>query len=226
MLYFWWCWKKRQRCSRKYFILEIISLFIVYVYGSRVLTHWDVGSLCVCACVCACGWGRGCNISILGCMWYIYIYVCVTLYYLEDSCYWSSDVIYPFKMHVVNLFVALYYLGGKCYWVTDVFHRFMTVWAEKRRIITFCHIRDMPILPLSMMTSSNGNIFRVTSLLCGESLATGEFPSQRPLTRGFDVFFDLRLKKRLSKQSRRQSFETPLGSLWYHCNVVWYFSWI
>ena len=32
-----------------------------------------------------------------------------------------------------------------------------------------------------MMTSSNGNIFRVTGLLCGE--VTGEFPAQRPVTR-------------------------------------------
>ena len=38
------------------------------------------------------------------------------------------------------------------------------------------------------MTSSNGNIFRVTGPLCGE------FPAQRPVTRSFDVFFDLRLK--------------------------------
>ena len=30
---------------------------------------------------------------------------------------------------------------------------------------------------------------------------TGEFPSQKPVTRSFDVFFDLRLNKRLSKQS-------------------------
>ena len=28
-----------------------------------------------------------------------------------------------------------------------------------------------------------------------------EFPAQRPVTRSFDVFFDLRLNKRLSKQS-------------------------
>ena len=28
---------------------------------------------------------------------------------------------------------------------------------------------------------------------------TGEFPTQRPVTRSFDVFFDLRLNKRLSK---------------------------
>ena len=45
-----------------------------------------------------------------------------------------------------------------------------------------------------MMTSSNGNIFRVTGPLCG----TGEFPAQRPVTRSFDVYFDLRLNKRLS----------------------------
>ena len=31
----------------------------------------------------------------------------------------------------------------------------------------------------SMMTSSNGNIFRVTGHLCGNSPVTGEFPAQR-----------------------------------------------
>ena len=33
------------------------------------------------------------------------------------------------------------------------------------------------------------------------SPVTGEFPAQRPVTRSFGVFFDLRLNKRLSKQS-------------------------
>ena len=36
----------------------------------------------------------------------------------------------------------------------------------------------------------------------------GEFTAQRPVTRGFDVFFDLRLNKRLSKQSWGWWFET------------------
>ena len=44
-----------------------------------------------------------------------------------------------------------------------------------------------------MMTSSNGNIFRVTGPLCREFTGPGEFPAQRPVTRSFDVFFDLRL---------------------------------
>ena len=51
-----------------------------------------------------------------------------------------------------------------------------------------------------MMTSSNGNIFRVTGPLCGEFTGPGDFPAQRPVTRSFDVFFDLRLNKWLSKQ--------------------------
>ena len=69
-----------------------------------------------------------------------------------------------------------------------------------------------------MMTSSNGNIFRVTGPLCGEFTGPGEFPAQRPVTRSFDVFFHLRPNKLLSKQPRGWWFETPPWSLWRHCN--------
>ena len=57
------------------------------------------------------------------------------------------------------------------------------------------------------------------ALCAGNSLVTGEFPAQRPVTRSFDGFFDLRLNKRLSKQPWGWWFETPLWSLWRHCNV-------
>ena len=65
-----------------------------------------------------------------------------------------------------------------------------------------------------MTMSSNGNMFRATGPLC-----TGEFPAQRPVTRSFGVFFDLRLNLRLSKQSWGWLFETPSCSLWRHYNV-------
>ena len=52
-----------------------------------------------------------------------------------------------------------------------------------------------------MMTSSNGNISALLALCAGNSPVTGEFPAQRPVTRRFDVFFDLVLNRRLSKQS-------------------------
>ena len=71
-----------------------------------------------------------------------------------------------------------------------------------------------------MMTSSNGNIFRVTGPLCGEFTGPGEFPTQRPVTRSFDVFFDLRLNKRLSKQPWGWWCETQSWSLWRHCNGI------
>ena len=47
----------------------------------------------------------------------------------------------------------------------------------------------------------------------------GEFPAQRPVTRSFDVFFDLRLNKRLSKQSWGWRFETLSRPLWRYCNA-------
>ena len=81
---------------------------------------------------------------------------------------------------------------------------------------------------MNMMTSSNGTIFRVTGPLCGEFTGPGEFSTQRPLTRSFDDFFDLRLNKRLSKQPWGWWFATPSWSLWRQCNegnqspnVVW-----
>ena len=53
----------------------------------------------------------------------------------------------------------------------------------------------------------------------GNSPVTGEFSAQRPVTRSFDVFVDLRLNQQLNKQWRRLGFETPARSLWRHCNV-------
>ena len=42
--------------------------------------------------------------------------------------------------------------------------------------------------------------------------------AQRPVKRSFDVFFDLRLNKQLSKQWKRRYFEMPSPSLWRQCN--------
>ena len=66
-------------------------------------------------------------------------------------------------------------------------------------LISWDVLKFMKVI-LIMMTSSNGNILRVTGPLCGEFTGPGEFPAQRPVTRSFDVFFDLHLGKRLSKQ--------------------------
>ena len=89
-----------------------------------------------------------------------------------------------------------------------------------------------------MVTSSNGNIFCVIGTLWGESNGHGGFPSQRPVTRSFDVFFDLRLSKQ--RRRHRVHYEVtvmtfkvttipPMGqwkltpvmrTLWRHCNDI------
>ena len=67
-----------------------------------------------------------------------------------------------------------------------------------------------------MMTSSNGNISALLALCAGNSPVTGEFPSPRPVTGSFDIFFDLRLNKRLRKQSWGWWFETTSRLIWRH----------
>ena len=61
------------------------------------------------------------------------------------------------------------------------------------------------------------------ALCAGNSTVTGEFPTQRPVARSFDVFFDLCLSKRVSKQSLGWWSETPSCSLWRHCIANWHF---
>ena len=95
---------------------------------------------------------------------------------------------------------------------------------EQKEILTveshFCWNTRTAGSIMTMMTSSNGNIFRITGHLCGEF--TG------PCTKASDAelwcFFYLRLIKRLSKHSRGWWFETPSRSLWRHRNyiLVWW----
>ena len=58
------------------------------------------------------------------------------------------------------------------------------------------------------------------AICAGNSPVAGEFPAQRPVTRSFDVFFDLLFNKRLSKQSQGWWFETPSCPLWCHRNAM------
>ena len=74
-----------------------------------------------------------------------------------------------------------------------------------------CTIIYTPWWRHQMETSST-----LLAICAGNSSVTGEFPTQRPVTWGFDVSFDLRLNKRLSKQW----FEMPSHPLWHHCIVL------
>ena len=61
--------------------------------------------------------------------------------------------------------------------------------------------------------------FSALLVICaGNSPVPGEFPAPRPVTRSYDVFFDLRLDKRFNKQSWGWWFETPSRLLRRHRN--------
>ena len=76
------------------------------------------------------------------------------------------------------------------------------------------------ISPLTWWRHQMETFSALLALCAGTSPVTGEFPTQSPVTQGFDVFFDLRLNKRLSKQSWGWWFETPSRPLWRHCNEI------
>ena len=59
----------------------------------------------------------------------------------------------------------------------------------------------------------------ILAICAGNSSASGEFPAQRPVTRSFDVFFDLRMNERLSKHSWGWWLDTPSRPIWRQGNV-------
>ena len=66
--------------------------------------------------------------------------------------------------------------------------------------------------------------FSVLLAICaGNSPVTGEFPTQRPVMRSFDVFCDPCLNKWLSKQSRGWWYKMLSRPLWRHCNAKFNF---
>ena len=90
-------------------------------------------------------------------------------------------------------------------WYSDINHDYLSncgamhsVQLSVRSVITWW--RDPMATFYALLALCEGN--------------SGEFPSQRPVTRSFGVFFDLGLNKQLSKQSWGWWFETTSRSLW------------
>ena len=159
--------------------------------------------------------------------------ICVVLRVLINSIDRPRDI-YVY-LHNIGLLGAMALVTGKLYflvksplvWLVDFLLDVMVAWKQtwwRHQMETFSALlalcagnSPVPVnsphkgqWEANMMTSSNGNIFRVTGPLCGEFTGPGEFPTQRPVTQSFDVFFDLRLNKRLSKKPLGWWFETPM----------------
>ena len=106
-------------------------------------------------------------------------------------------------------------------WITNIvcrniFQIRFKYWSLSLNLVP--HVKDRDVT----WWSNQVETFSVLLVLCvGNSPVTGEFHAQRPVTRSFNVFFDLCLNKRLSKQSWGWWFETLSHPLWRHSNESW-----
>ena len=91
---------------------------------------------------------------------------------------------------------------------------------EKRKIDTEKHWQVFWCNNSSWWRHQMETFSALLAICAGNLPVPGEFPAQRPVTRSFDVFFDLHLNKRLSKQWWGWWFETLRHPLWRHRNVA------
>ena len=134
-----------------------------------------------------------------------------------DNMWWLIETIHYHKGKWIRKYCCFGIYSHYC-----TYHFHLTSYFHGRQVgntnTVIALLRDSYRLAGHMMTPSDGNIFRVTSPLCGEFTGRcGEFPSQRHVTRSFGVFFDLHLNdgwvhNRESGDLRRHR------SLWRHCN--------
>ena len=94
------------------------------------------------------------------------------------------------------------------------------VFIPEHQLIVGTENAEIPLIPgtISWWRHQRETFSALLAFCAGNSPVPGEFPTQRPVTRSFDVFFDPRPNKRLSKQSWAWWFETLSCSLWRHCN--------
>ena len=127
------------------------------------------------------------------------------------------------KIKYVVTFVKLWmqeYIDGK----KQQFDTFIVKYLRRGTASTAPKFRKLELPPWYVKHKSwwrhQMKTFSALLALCaGNSPVTGKFPSQGPVTRNFDVFFDLCLNKRWSKWG--WWFGTPSCSLCRLCNVCW-----
>ena len=143
------------------------------------------------------------------------------LFYIKMVSQQNKVVTYISMDRFINVFKSVF----SKYWSILLYYEMHLSYTDYREtLINSCSSGPVMLLdwPVScdMMASSNRNFSALLTLCEGNPPVTGRFPLQRPVTRSFDMRFDLRLIKRLSIQWRRRWFEAPSHSLWRHFNEL------
>ena len=120
-------------------------------------------------------------------------------------------VVYPHKGPVMGSFV---FLAVSCNKLLNKKVKLLVMWEALTLKRCYCNQNG------SWWRHQMETFSALLALCAGNSPVTGEFLLQRTVMRCFDVFFDLHLNKRLSKQSWGWWFEMPSCSLWHHNNAL------
>ena len=119
---------------------------------------------------------------------------------------------YISEIYIKTIFCSLYHLN----WYID-----LDAGSSRRRLCDpLLHQRLSTRWHLAWWRHQMETFSALLAICAGNSPVSGEFPAQRPVTRSFDIFFDLRLNKRLSKQSWGCWFEILLCPIWRQCNAM------
>ena len=79
-------------------------------------------------------------------------------------------------------------------------------------------IQDRTHTPINRRIISSWGRHQMETFSALLAICAGNSPHKKPVTRSFNVFFDLRLNQPLSKQWWGWWFETLSRSVWLHCN--------
>ena len=107
-------------------------------------------------------------------------------------------------------------------WVIELNHTRSKWFNHGTKTPQFARDCEMKCKSISWWRHQMETFSALLAICAGNSPVPGDFPSQRPVTRSFDVFVDLHPKKRLSKRWWGCRFETPSCPLWRHRNVLDY----
>ena len=110
--------------------------------------------------------------------------------------------------------------GDELWYAREIMQFCAYAWIHMAIFEVICAINTAALITCTWWCHPIETFCVLLAICAGNSLITGEFHTQRPVMRSFDVFFDLRRNKRSSKQSWGWWFETPSRPLWRHCNVL------
>ena len=127
----------------------------------------------------------------------------------------------------LGLVLNLIFMFVSGWMIAELRYRIKIIYRNRYHV-TSIYAMEFPALWTWGLSATNNTWWRhqietfsaLLAIYAGNSPASGEFPAQRPVTRSFDVFFDLCLNKRLRKQSRGWWFETLSCPLWRHRNEI------